>query len=157
RTPKTRRYSDSVRADRLARRRHSDYSRTWPRIGSARCGGISRHGQHHSRSHSGPDQAGPHARADQSNVPNPRLHAPVRFRCRGLDNEPIRRSGLSWPCSKRPMKIAAASLQRVLVIATLGAALSLLAEPHAAAQNRGAPPAAVTAKTSAPIDLTGYW
>jgi hypothetical protein len=39
------------------------------------------------------------------------------------------------------------------MIATLGAALSLLAAPHAAAQNRGA----VTAKTSAPVDLTGYW
>ena len=55
------------------------------------------------------------------------------------------------------MRIAVARSQRNLVIATLAAALSLFVEPHAAAQNRGAPPAAITAKATAPIDLTGYW
>src|SRR5438874_4926292 len=43
------------------------------------------------------------------------------------------------------------------MIATLAAVISLLVEPHAAAQNRGVPPTAVTAKAAAPIDLTGYW
>ncbi len=39
----------------------------------------------------------------------------------------------------------------------LAASIALGARPDASAQNRGAPPAAQTAKTAAPLDLTGYW
>ena len=55
------------------------------------------------------------------------------------------------------MKIPFARSQRNLVIATVAALISLRAGPHAAGQNRGGPPAVVTAKATAPIDLTGYW
>ena len=74
-----------------------------------------------------------------------------------MDNEPIRRGRVSQPRRKRPVKIVLASSQRNLVIASLAVVISLAAEPHAAGQNRGAPPTAVTAKATAPIDLTGYW
>jgi hypothetical protein len=50
-----------------------------------------------------------------------------------------------------------ASAQRHLMIAVLAAVISLSVEPIAAGQNRGAPTTAVTAKATAPIDLTGYW
>src|ERR1700674_1332783 len=46
---------------------------------------------------------------------------------------------------------------RVLLVATL-VTLPFVAQPRAAAQDRGVPAAAVsTAKASAPIDMTGYW
>jgi hypothetical protein len=47
---------------------------------------------------------------------------------------------------------------RVLAIATLVTLLMVAAEPRAAGQGRGGPAnGAVTAKASAPVDLTGYW
>jgi len=43
------------------------------------------------------------------------------------------------------------------MIAILATLIPLLTQPHAAGQNRDASPAVVTAKATAPIDLTGYW
>jgi hypothetical protein len=55
------------------------------------------------------------------------------------------------------MRIPFAPAQCNLVVAILAVLTSLSAEPYAAGQNRGAPPVSVTAKATAPIDLTGYW
>ena len=43
------------------------------------------------------------------------------------------------------------------VIAALAGVAWLMGSLHAAGQNRGAPPAAATAKASASVDVTGYW